>query len=340
MIEDVKNDCDEVFGKDRPLITFALFAFNQANYIQAAVLGALSQTYSPLEIILSDDCSTDQTYEIMCELTKNYNGPHNVILNRNPSNLNIGSHVNTIGHLASGEFIVMAAGDDLSMSHRTERLARRWLSLGKPTAVLFSDFEPVDSMSKSVELRGESIFRGDYRISDLAAGAGYVLGATAAVTRDVFTSFQPMDSDVRHEDRVLPYRAMLLGGILVLVDEKLVRYRVEGGISRVLPESAREFLYEYTPAHAARILPDAIQRYADTEHICPGNRDLKKLCIATIADNEARKEVISSKSFFPEYWFLKWLLRGSRPKPLFKLYLKLRFIGLFDHYFRSSKDLV
>ena len=49
----------------RPLITFALFAYNQEKYIEEAVQGAFLQTYSPLEIILSDDGSTDRTFEII-----------------------------------------------------------------------------------------------------------------------------------------------------------------------------------------------------------------------------------------------------------------------------------
>ena len=53
---------------DRPLVTFALFAYNQEQYIREAIEGAFAQTYQPLEIILSDDCSTDRTFEIMREM--------------------------------------------------------------------------------------------------------------------------------------------------------------------------------------------------------------------------------------------------------------------------------
>ena len=53
---------------ERPLVTFALFAYNQEQFIREAVEGAFAQTYEPLEIILSDDCSTDRTFEIMQEM--------------------------------------------------------------------------------------------------------------------------------------------------------------------------------------------------------------------------------------------------------------------------------
>lgn len=58
--------------EQRPLVTFALFAYNQEKYIREAVDGAFSQTYEPLEIILSDDCSSDRTFEIMQEMAAAY----------------------------------------------------------------------------------------------------------------------------------------------------------------------------------------------------------------------------------------------------------------------------
>jgi glycosyltransferase involved in cell wall biosynthesis len=50
---------------DKPLLTLAMFAYNHERFIAEAVRGALRQTYSPLEIIISDDCSTDRTFEII-----------------------------------------------------------------------------------------------------------------------------------------------------------------------------------------------------------------------------------------------------------------------------------
>lgn len=56
---------EEKKDQDRPLVTFALIAYDQERFIREAVEGAFSQTYSPLEIILSDDCSSDRTFEII-----------------------------------------------------------------------------------------------------------------------------------------------------------------------------------------------------------------------------------------------------------------------------------
>jgi hypothetical protein len=60
---DIKNELSaDTSLKERPFVTFALFVYNQEKYIREAVEGAFSQTYEPLEIILSDDCSTDRTF--------------------------------------------------------------------------------------------------------------------------------------------------------------------------------------------------------------------------------------------------------------------------------------
>jgi glycosyltransferase involved in cell wall biosynthesis len=90
---------------DRPLLTFALFAYNQEQFIAEAVQGALSQTYSPLEIILSDDCSPDRTFEIMQEMASKYNGPNRVIVRRNERNLGLIGHINLVMEIVQGELI-------------------------------------------------------------------------------------------------------------------------------------------------------------------------------------------------------------------------------------------
>ena len=73
----------------RPLVTVALFSYNQEHYVGEAIASILAQDYSPLEIILSDDCSTDNTFMVMQQAAKIYSGPHKIVLNRNLINLNL-----------------------------------------------------------------------------------------------------------------------------------------------------------------------------------------------------------------------------------------------------------
>ena len=104
-----------------PLVSFIVVAYNQDKYIKEAVLGAFSQTYQPLEIILSDDGSSDLTFEIMQDMVEKYVGPHKIILNKNKKNVGLVSHINNICEMSSGEIIILAAGDDISLPQRSER---------------------------------------------------------------------------------------------------------------------------------------------------------------------------------------------------------------------------
>src|SRR5210317_2270354 len=96
----------------------AVLAYNQERYVRDAVMGAFSQNYENLEIILSDDSSTDATYTILKDCVDQYAGKHKVILNRTEKNLGLVSHLNELVPKAFGEVIVVAAGDDISLPER------------------------------------------------------------------------------------------------------------------------------------------------------------------------------------------------------------------------------
>jgi GT2 family glycosyltransferase len=85
---------------DRPLVTFAC---NQKEWIRKAVEGSASQTYQPLQIILSDDCSSDGMYQNMRDLAAAYDETQKVVLRKNSSNLGIGGHVGALGDIGNGE---------------------------------------------------------------------------------------------------------------------------------------------------------------------------------------------------------------------------------------------
>ena len=87
----------------RPLVTMLLLAYQQQETIEAALRSALAQPYSPLEIVVSDDASTDGTWALVERMVADYAGQHRLVLNRNPVNLGIGAHINRMVSLSPGE---------------------------------------------------------------------------------------------------------------------------------------------------------------------------------------------------------------------------------------------
>lgn len=205
-----------------PLVTFALFSYNQEKYIREAVKAALAQDYSPLEIIISDDCSCDKTFEIICEATKSYAGNHKIIINRNDNNLGVGSHVNLLMQMSSGEFIVGAAGDDISNANRVTRLIEKFKEGGAQCYSVWSSAKYIDGNGDFLERKFTPAVKHD-DIS-IIRNRNPVIGATHAWRKEVFDFFGPLMPGIVFEDNAISFRSYLLGGISFIEDD-LVNYR-------------------------------------------------------------------------------------------------------------------
>lgn len=219
---------------EKPLVTFALFAYNQEKYIQEALEGAFSQTYSPLQIILSDDCSTDRTFEIIEEMVSKYRGTHKIIVNKNENNLGISSHVNKIISLANGSLIVAAAGDDLSFPTRVSELTSFWIKHGKPSGIIYSRYQPIDHEGNLMNVKCHCEDITALNIQEFAScTSGFnpgIVGATQAWTKDLFIKFGSLPPGLYCEDAVFAFRAKLYGDILFL-DRVLIKYRIHANSS-------------------------------------------------------------------------------------------------------------
>ncbi|RLL49707.1 glycosyltransferase [Mariprofundus sp. EBB-1] len=234
----------QALSEERPLVTLALFSYNSEKYIREAVEGALSQTYSPLEIILSDDCSKDRTYEIMQEMASSYKGPHHVIVRRNERNLRVPGHVNKLFQLAHGELIVAAAGDDISLPHRVQTLTDEWLKHGKPLGVNSNRYK-IDSSGVSLGKdpvgegfpawidKIEGISDQEHRdlLSQFCQLKWRFSGASAAWRSDLLEIYGYLPMGVLGEDMLFNFRA-LLEKSFAFCPEKLIKYRThEGALS-------------------------------------------------------------------------------------------------------------
>lgn len=59
-------------NKDIPMVSVCMITYNHEAYIAQAIEGVLTQkTNFPIELIIGEDCSTDNTREICIEYKKN-----------------------------------------------------------------------------------------------------------------------------------------------------------------------------------------------------------------------------------------------------------------------------
>ncbi len=207
-------------------ITAGVKCYNNAKYIRAAVESAFAQTYRPLEIVISDDASTDGSWEIINEVIASHEGERDVDVVKNRNEFNLGNLGNweKICELASGDFIVKFDGDDISLPERVERIASavgEARSLGRdPTVVGHGGWMIGPSGQRMGPMRPPR--------------RGYAVGAAMAFSRRCFTMFGKSKCDAKVvDDEIYARRGMMLGSFLE-VSERLVLYRIGTGVSNSL----------------------------------------------------------------------------------------------------------
>jgi len=120
-------------------LTAVVFAYQQAPVVEDAIRSVFAQTMQPAEIILSDDGSRDETYQIMLRLAAEYRGPAVVKVRRNEGGAGWLAHINACLKLAAHPVLV-CAGDDVSKPERVAKFAAE-LARHPETRLIWSRME-------------------------------------------------------------------------------------------------------------------------------------------------------------------------------------------------------
>lgn len=102
-----------------PKASIAIISYNQENFIAEALEGALSQDYNNLEIVVSDDGSTDGTQSIISEYQARHPGRIVALLNRD--NVGITKNSNRALRACTGKYIVLQGGDDILLPQKISK---------------------------------------------------------------------------------------------------------------------------------------------------------------------------------------------------------------------------
>jgi len=100
-----------------PKVSIFLSSFNHAGFVREAIESTLNQTYTDFELIIWDDCSNDNSWDLICE----YKDPR-IKAYRNQQNVGGVFGINkTISEVASGEYIAIHHSDDVWALNKLER---------------------------------------------------------------------------------------------------------------------------------------------------------------------------------------------------------------------------
>lgn len=145
-----------IIGKtDDPLITIAMVTYNSAAYVGAAIESVLSSSYTHFELLIADDCSKDDTWEIVSM----YRDPRiRAIRNEN----NIGEYPNRdqCVRLAKGEYLIFIDGDDMVYPHGLEFMTKMLHAFPECGMALMTWFR--NNLFYPVKISPQQFFTGEY----------------------------------------------------------------------------------------------------------------------------------------------------------------------------------
>ncbi|PJJ95782.1 hypothetical protein CO615_11075 [Lysobacteraceae bacterium NML75-0749] len=254
--------------------TIVFLSYRDRQWVDAALDGVLAQTV-PCQLLISNDAADDGTFERITERLQGYQGHHRIdLLLKQPQNLGVVGSCNAVLPQASGDIVVMMAGDDVSAPDRVEKLLAAYAQYPQ-TMAIGTDFAAVDGEDRpvAIDFKTEMLHFDLHRLAHSRA-FHTLLGAALSFRREVFTRFGSLRGTV--EDNALTLRACLLGDCRNL-PEKLVRYRQHSG-------SVSHGVFARSGADARELKR---RRYLRTAAFLQGTADDLAHCLTQLPNLEA-----------------------------------------------------
>ena len=126
-----------------PVVSICMITYNHEEFISEAIEGVLMQkTNFPLELIISEDCSTDKTREICIEYQQKY--PEIIKLQLPEKNL--GMIQNSLSTLKAcrGKYIALCEGDDYWTDPDKLQKQVDFLEVNKEYGMCYTNYIPVN----------------------------------------------------------------------------------------------------------------------------------------------------------------------------------------------------
>ena len=210
------------------IVSVCIPVYNGEDYIEETIRSVLSQTYQNFRLIISDNCSTDNTKEIVL----GFKDPR-ISYSRNEKNLGLVGNSNRCLELADGDYVYYIHHDDIMRPDNLERKVRI-LDQHPSVGFVHSDVGLINQHGKHLGLtmfdasqdyikEGTTIF--EQYILNMPIGASIFIGAVMA-RRECYVKvgkFNPKISDAFDSEM---WMRLLLFFDVACIGEKLVDYRL------------------------------------------------------------------------------------------------------------------
>lgn len=208
-------------------ISIVMATYNGAKYLSEQIDSILSQTISNFELIICDDCSTDETWIVLEDYALKDN---RIKLFRNNENLGFKKNFEKALTLCSGDYIALSDQDDIWTPNHLELL---YTHIGDKMVVC-GNAEMIGSDGESLGLTLQELESFNYVPDDNLQLASSVIffrnpfqGASMMIKKSFLKYALPIPESIKYHDSWFSNLSPFCGGI-AYTTEIVNKYRMHG----------------------------------------------------------------------------------------------------------------
>ena len=170
-----------VVNEQEPLVSVVITTYNRQAYLKEAISSVVGQTYKNIEVIISDNCSTESPKELVDAFQDS-----RLHLRINEKNIGIGANFTSAFKLAKGKYVASINDDDVWQKDFLEKLVPL-LENNPEVVVAFCDYHITNSDSTINEKLTEEQTKRETR-AELKAGIYQPYYKLALVDKAIFSA--------------------------------------------------------------------------------------------------------------------------------------------------------
>ena len=206
-------------------VSFIIAVYNQMDYVESSLISAFEQDYQNVEYIISDDFSSDQSFDVINKTVRIYNDKLNIKYHRNKKNLGIIENFKKNIKISTGDIVVGGSGDDIYKKNRVS-LTVAAFNKSKRISAVFSNGYEIDKFNniKGLIFKTKPIFSSSKK--ELFYKKTWIHGATASYKKEICEKFcQVSFKNNFQEDSIMSYIACIYGEIKYINKPDIGEYR-------------------------------------------------------------------------------------------------------------------
>jgi glycosyltransferase involved in cell wall biosynthesis len=209
-------------------VSVLMITYNHARYISEAVESVLmQQTTFDYELVIGEDCSTDDTRNILLDYKERYPDKIKLLL----AEPNQGVHKNLVNTLAacSGEYVAILDGDDLWTAKNKLEIQAKFLDEHPDCTVSFHNVSIVDADNqKIIKERYITPVPGNFFSARDIVNKNIIPNCSVMFKNGLIREFPPWFYEIPNEDRALHILNAQYGKI-GFIDKNMAAYRLHNG---------------------------------------------------------------------------------------------------------------